>query len=213
MQRSYSLPEQICCLLDDGLRTLFDIPRTTGRPYPAQNQVEPELNAAEIRHAAGCMRVNHAGEVAAQGLYHGQGLVSRATEVRTKMAEAAVEEGDHLAWCSRRLSELHSHRSYLTPLWYTGAFAIGLTAGMIGDKWSLGFLAETERQVVNHLENHLASLPPADTKSRAVVHQMQQDEGAHRDAAVAAGAAELPAVIKGVMRLTSRLMVGVAYYF
>jgi ubiquinone biosynthesis monooxygenase Coq7 len=158
------------------------------------------------------MRINHAGEVAAQGLYHGQALVSRSDTLQQKFEAAAIEEGDHLAWCSERLSALDSHRSWLTPLWYGGSFLIGALAGIAGDKLSLGFLAETETQVMTHLEKHLATLPAEDQKSLAILQQMHEDEKEHRDAAITAGARELPASIKKLMRGISAFMVKTAYW-
>ncbi len=165
----------------------------------------------ERLEAARLMRVNHAGEVCAQALYHGQGLVSRHRNVKEKMQQAMIEEGDHLAWCETRLQELGSHTSYLNPGWYMGSFAIGLLAGLVGDKWSLGFLAETENQVVSHLEKHLQQLPANDKRSLAVLSQMREDESHHRDEAVQAGAAELPGFIKKMMQLVSKVMVKTAY--
>ena len=210
-KRHYSKLDQLCLGFDQALKTIFGHAETTDRPYPAKNIKEPSLTLALQEKSAALMRVNHAGEVAAQALYHGQGLVSRDSHVREKMRHAAIEEGDHLAWCAARLTELGSHTSYLNPLWYTGSFVIGLTAGLVGDKWSLGFLAETENQVVKHLEKHLRLLPKEDTKSVLILQQMQQDEAQHRDDAKESGAAELPRVIKLLMHFTSKIMVNVAY--
>src|SRR5262249_21998040 len=142
--------------------------------------------------SAGLMRINHAGEVCAQALYHGQGLASQSPHVKQKMQQAAVEEGDHFALCRIRFFELGSHTSYLNPLWYAGSFTLGLTAGLVGEKWSLGFLAETEHQVVKHLEKHLNILSNQDHRSYKILQQMQQDEAIHRDEAIKAGASELP---------------------
>ncbi len=210
--RRYSKIDQICVGIDQALQTVFGKPATTGRAYPAAVQAESELTPIETKHAAGLMRVNHTGEVCAQALYHGQGLVSRRVDVKEKMQQAMVEEGDHLAWCQQRLTELGSHTSYLKPIWYGGSFMIGLTAGLIGDKWSLGFLAETEQQVVQHLENHLTLLPSADQKSHTILQQMQQDESQHHDDAKKAGAAELPRGIKTLMQWTSKIMVKISYW-
>jgi ubiquinone biosynthesis monooxygenase Coq7 len=160
---------------------------------------------------AGLLRVDHAGEVCAQALYQGQALTARRADVRSRLEQAAREENDHLAWCGRRLEELGSHRSLLNPLWYAGSFAIGALAGLAGDRWSLGFLAETERQVVRHLDGHLADLPPDDMKSRAILEQMREDEGRHATTAVDAGAAELPGAVKGLMAGVSRVLTAVAY--
>jgi len=169
------------------------------------------MSAAEKKHAAGLMRVNHAGEVSAQGLYSGQALTARLPDVREKMERAALEENDHLEWCERRLEELGSHKSLLNPLWYFGSFAIGAAAGIAGDKWSLGFVAETEHQVIKHLDEHLESLPEQDAKSRAVVEQMKEDEAHHATVALQHGGAELPEPVKKVMGLTSKVMTTLAY--
>jgi ubiquinone biosynthesis monooxygenase Coq7 len=157
------------------------------------------------------MRVNHAGEISAQGLYRGQAATAQLASVREKMEDAAQEEYDHLAWCKRRLSELDSHPSLLAPLWYTGSFAMGAIAGAAGDKWSLGFLAETERQVVKHLEGHFDKLPAEDGRSRVILEQMQRDEAAHAQTAVDAGAKELPQPLKKMMTLVARVMTSTAY--
>jgi len=158
------------------------------------------------------MRINHAGEVCAQALYQGQAVASRDLAVQEKMQQAALEEGDHLDWCRRRLDELGSQTSYFNPLWYAGSFCIGMAAGMIGDKWSLGFVAETERQVIKHLTGHMALLPQQDQRSYKILKKMEEDEARHRDTAIESGAHELPGYIKSVMALTSRIMVKTAYY-
>lgn len=210
--RNFTKLDSLCLRIDQALKAVCGHSATTGRQYPAKGLTEPSLNESERKHAAALMRVNHAGEVSAQALYHGQGLVSRCTDVRDKMQTAAVEEGDHLAWCSQRLTELGSHTSYLNPLWYAGSFAIGVTAGLVGDQWSLGFLAETENQVVKHLEKHLSLLPNQDDKSAQILQQMQQDEAQHRDDAIKAGAAQLPTFVKQLMSFTSMVMVKTAYW-
>jgi 3-demethoxyubiquinol 3-hydroxylase len=209
-QRRYSMSDQVCLSIDQAVRVVFGIPLATGRQYPARLEPEPHLSAGQTRHSAALMRVNHAGEVCAQALYHGQTLISRDPKVREKMEKAALEEGDHLAWCNERLQELHSHRSYLNPFWYAGSFIIGLTAGLWGDRWSLGFLAETEQQVVLHLQEHLKVLSSEDIKSLKVIQQIQEDEAKHRDDAIELGAKELPATIKKWMRFVSKLMVKTA---
>ena len=158
------------------------------------------------------MRVNHAGEVAAQALYKGHAAVARDSAVEQQMQHAADEEFDHLAWCEQRLSELGETPSRLSPLWYTGAFAIGAASGILGDRWSLGFIAETERQVCDHLDAHLQRLPAADLKSRAIVTQMRDEERKHGEDAVAAGAAELPGPVKRLMRVTAKIMTRTAYW-
>jgi len=158
------------------------------------------------------MRVNHAGEVAAQGLYHGQVLTARSAATREAMRRAAAEEGDHLAWCRDRLEELGSRTSLLNPIWYAGSVAIGAAAGLLGDRLSLGFMAETERQVEGHLDGHLERLPADDLRSRAIVEQMKEDEVGHGQSALAAGGAELPAPVPHLMRLVARFMTGTAYW-
>ncbi|WP_041523687.1 2-polyprenyl-3-methyl-6-methoxy-1,4-benzoquinone monooxygenase [Gilvimarinus agarilyticus] len=182
------------------------------RPTPAQALPENELNKAERHHAAGLMRVNHAGEVCAQALYQGQALTAQLPDVREQMREAATEEEDHLHWCQTRLTELNSHTSYLNPLWYGASFAIGATAGLIGDKVSLGFVAATEQQVCKHLESHLKSLPAADVKSRAIVETMLDDEARHAHTALEAGGIRFPGPVKALMTLTSKAMTKASYY-
>ena len=169
------------------------------------------LDAVERKHAAGLMRVNHVGEVCAQALYQSQKLVARNPEIQEMLDHSGQEEMDHLAWCENRLQELGSHTSYLNPLWYAGSFAIGLAAGLAGDKWSLGFVAETEKQVENHLESHLEKLPKEDQRSRAIVDQMRIDEIAHGQAAKNAGGANLPEPIQKIMQAMSKIMTTTAY--
>ena len=169
------------------------------------------LDAAERKHAAGLMRVNHVGEVCAQALYQSQKLVARNPEIQEMLDHSGQEEMDHLAWCETRLHELGSHTSYLNPLWYAGSFAIGLAAGLAGDKWSLGFVAETEKQVENHLEGHLETLPKEDQRSRAIVDQMRLDEIAHGQAAKNAGGVNLPDPIQKIMQAMSKVMTTTAY--
>ena len=211
-RRKYSKIDQILMGFDQALGAAFGREITAGRVCPAEGQAESHLNERERRHAAGLMRVDHAGEIAAQALYQGQGLTARSQGVRQSMARAAAEEIDHLAWCEKRLQALNSHTSYLAPVWYTGSFAIGAVAGAVGDKWSLGFVAETERQVVKHLDEHLQQLPRNDNESRAILRQMREDESHHATAALEAGAAELPDVIKGLMTLCSKVMTTTAYW-
>jgi ubiquinone biosynthesis monooxygenase Coq7 len=169
------------------------------------------LDAKQREHAAGLMRVNHVGEVCAQALYQSQKLVARNPEIRQMLDHSGQEEMDHLAWCETRLQELGSHTSYLNPIWYAGSFAIGLAAGLAGDKWSLGFVAETEKQVENHLESHLQKLPVEDDRSRAIVEQMRIDEIEHGQAAIVAGGAVLPESIQKVMQAMSKVMTTAAY--
>src|SRR5688572_12854305 len=197
-------------LADSGLSASFGRPASS-RPtpgIPAAHLVDP----GRRRHAAGLMRVNHAGEIAAQGLYHGQALTARDAETQAALRRAAAEEGDHLAWCRDRLDELGSRPSLLNPIWYAGSVAIGALAGLFGDRASLGFMAETERQVEGHLADHLDRLPADDVRSRTIVEQMQADEIGHGRAAVAAGAATLPEPVPRLMRLTARFMTGTAYW-
>jgi ubiquinone biosynthesis monooxygenase Coq7 len=211
--RHYSPLDQLCISLDTALRTVSGgAVATSGRAYPAAHTAETDLTPAERKHSAGLMRVNHAGEVSAQALYQGQALVSRNAHIREHLQQAAVEEGDHLRWCQLRLAELESSASLLNPLWYLGAFVIGLSAGAISDECSLGFVAETELQVGKHLEKHLAALPAQDKKSMQILQQMQQDEAQHQTQALASGAINLPDWVKQMMALTSKIMVKTAYW-
>jgi len=210
--RHYTLLDHLCLGIDQALRAVLANAKTTERTYPAKNEREADLTLEQRKQAAALMRINHAGEVCAQALYQAQGLVSHRPELREKLQRAAIEEGDHLAWCHTRLVELGSHVSYLNPFWYAGSFAIGLAAGVIGDRWSLGFLAETENQVVKHLEKHLQLLPSGDQKSYKILQQMHQDEAEHRDYAINEGAAILPEWVKKVMQMTSKIMVKTAYW-
>ena len=182
------------------------------RPTPGSDiQSTALLDVKEREHAAGLMRVNHVGEVCAQALYQSQKLVARNSEIRQMLDHSGQEEMDHLAWCETRLQELGSHTSYLNPIWYAGSFVIGLAAGLAGDKWSLGFVAETEKQVENHLESHLQKLPVEDQRSRAIVDQMRIDEIEHGQAAIAAGGAVLPEPIQKLMQGMSKVMTSTAY--
>lgn len=184
----------------------------TRRPTPGSDkQSTTLLDAKEREHAAGLMRVNHVGEVCAQALYQSQKLVARNPEIRQMLDHSGQEEMDHLAWCETRLQELGSHTSYLNPIWYAGSFAIGLAAGLAGDKWSLGFVAETEKQVEDHLESHLEKLPVEDDRSRAIVDQMRIDEIEHGQAAISAGGATLPEPIQKLMQVMSKVMTTTAY--
>ena len=199
--------DQLFSSLDRGLRSTFSKP-PADRISPAESFAEDPIagNPMQQERSAALMRVNHVGEVCAQALYQGQALTSRSADVKNKMQEAADEEIDHLNWCYQRIEQLDGHTSYLNPFWYAGSFALGVGAGLAGDKWSLGFLAETERQVVEHLHSHLDRLPEEDTISRAVVEQMAIDEAKHAEMAVDNGAAELPQPIKDLMRITARFM-------
>jgi ubiquinone biosynthesis monooxygenase Coq7 len=194
---------------DRALRTLF-APATSGRAIPGEQSPEAQLTDAQREHARGLMRVNHTGEICAQALYDGQMLVARDERVRALLARAASEETEHLAWTERRLTELGGRKSVLNPFFYAGSFALGALAGLAGDRWSLGFLAETERQVEQHLDGHLRRLPADDAKSRAVLEQMKADEAGHAVSARREGAAELPAAVRNAMHAASKLMTGSA---
>jgi ubiquinone biosynthesis monooxygenase Coq7 len=197
--------------LDQALRTLVPGSVAAERANPADNTAAAQLSPEEKRHAAGLMRINHTGEVCAQALYQGQALTARLPDVRGSMERAAKEECDHLNWCETRLDELDSRPSLLNPLWYGMSFGLGALAGLAGDKWSLGFVAETEKQVVKHLEEHLQSLPATDDRSRRILEQMHTDEGKHATVAMEAGAADLPAPVKDVMGLMARVMKTTVY--
>ena len=203
--------DHIIIELDRALRTLF-APATSTREVPGRRAKEATLSDEEKAHAGALMRINHVGEVCAQALYQGQALTSRDPQLRLALAQAAGEEIEHLAWTEHRLAELGERTSLLNPLWYLGALTIGTAAGKLGDPWSLGFLAETERQVEAHLDSHLRDLPMQDIKSRAIVEQMRSDEIAHAETAVRLGARELPAVMKRIMKLASLLMTRTAYH-
>jgi ubiquinone biosynthesis monooxygenase Coq7 len=202
--------DRVIVELDRALRAVAGVAQAA-RPTPGAEFPEAEMPHAAREHAAALMRVNHVGEVCAQALYQGQALVARGTEAREAFAHAAREEEDHLAWSAERIHELQGRTSLLNPLWYAGAFAIGAAAGTLGDRWNLAFLAETERQVEEHLAGHLHALPAEDRRTRAVVEAMRSDEARHRETAVRLGAAELPPPLKLAMRLASRLMTSVAY--
>ena len=209
--RHYSLTDTFLINIDQALRTVFNHRQTTGRANPGLVQ-QSTLNSAERRQAARLMRVNHTGEVCAQALYQGQALGAEHTAVRASMRQAAAEENDHLAWCNTRLRELGSRPSILNPVFYAGSFCIGALAGKIGDRWSLGFVAETEHQVVRHLEKHLKRLPAKDHKSQAILAQMKIDEQRHATQALAAGGASLPLPIRLLMKTVSKTMTKSTYW-
>lgn len=214
-ERRFSLLDHFLASLNHGLNALFVEKSQDGRERPnpsAEVENEEALSPTEMRQSAGLMRVNHCGEVCAQALYIGQSLTTRDPHLRDTFQKAAEEEKDHLVWCEQRLNELRSHTSYFNPLWYTGSLVIGFCASMAGKAWNLGFLAETEQQVSEHLERHLSKLPMHDLKSRVIVLQMQQDEKKHQHAAISLGAKELPAPIKAGMKALSKVMTTVAYY-
>lgn len=197
--------------LDRALGAAFGRPAYARRPNPAGAVPESRLSADERTHAAGLMRVNHAGEVAAQALYQAHAFWARDPQVSATMEQSAREEEDHLAWCEDRLQALGSRPSLLQPLWFAGSFAIGSVASLLGDRWGLGFVAETERQVVRHLDSHLGSLPAEDAPSRAIVRQMREDESRHASQAVQAGGTELPSPVRQVMSAVARVMTTLAY--
>lgn len=210
--RQYTTLDRFCLGLDQVVRALHNTAKTTGKINPAKDIHEHALTESERKQSAALMRINHAGEICAQALYHGQSIVSRTPAIQAKMQQAALEEGDHLSWCHQRLEELGSHASYLNPAWYAGSFCIGMAAGMIGDEWSLGFVAETEHQVIQHLKRHLHQLPKQDERSHAILAQMEKDEAKHRDEAMASGAHLLPKVIQIGMSFASKIMVKTAYW-
>jgi ubiquinone biosynthesis monooxygenase Coq7 len=203
--------DRLITAFDNGLRTLL-APAHGARAVPGDALQEPDMSAPERASAAALMRVNHTGEICAQALYQGQALTARNALARSALEQAAVEETDHLAWTAQRIEELGGRASLLNPLWYVGSFAMGAAAGLLGDKWNLGFLAETERQVEGHLEGHLDRLPRQDEKSRAIVNAMKADEARHACTAVDHGAAELPGPVKLAMKLGSRVMTRTAYW-
>jgi ubiquinone biosynthesis monooxygenase Coq7 len=210
--RQYSTIDTLLMNFDQGLRTVFGRAPTTGRGNPAETIPENDLKPAEQRHAARLMRVNHTGEICAQALYQGQALTARENEVRSSLERAAAEENDHLDWCESRIKDLGSHTSVLNPLFYGASLTLGALAGQAGDRWSLGFLAETERQVVRHLEGHLHQLPQQDRKSRAILEKMKEDENRHANGAVDAGGAELPLPLRLLMRTASKVMTKTTYW-
>jgi len=203
-------PDQLIGEFDRALRAIAGVAHAV-RPSPADAVAEAELQAEERAHAAALMRVNHVGEVCAQALYQGQALTARDAHVKERLREAQHEEEDHLAWSAARIAELGGTPSLLNPLWYAGALALGAAAGALGDRWNLAFLAETERQVEEHLAGHLATLPTEDRRTRAVVEAMRADEARHRASAIELGAATLPAPLREAMRLAAKVMTTVAY--
>jgi 3-demethoxyubiquinol 3-hydroxylase len=209
--RDYTPADRLIGAFDQALRTLFG-GNSAARPYPAEGIAETVEQLTDRRHAAALMRVNHSGEVAAQALYQGQATVAGSSSTQSALLEAAREETDHLAWCATRIQELGGRTSLLNPLWYAGSFAIGALAGLAGDRTSLGFVAETERQVVEHLEGHLHRLPQTDARTRAIVQQMSADEARHGHNATSAGGATLPPIARVLMKATARIMTRTAYW-
>jgi len=211
-KRQLSPLDKILAGANNALRTVASPAGRPARSNPSENVEDAGLDSKQKAHAAGLMRVNHAGEVAAQALYQGHASVARDKNIEAQMKHAADEEFDHLAWCEQRLDELGYRPSRLSPLWYAGAFTIGAASGVLGDKWSLGFIAETEKQVCSHLDSHLDRLPEDDAKSRAILQQMREEEKEHGENAIDAGAAELPRPIIRLMRATAKLMTNTAYW-
>ena len=209
--RQYTGLDKLINQFDQALRSLVPGATTAHRENPA-NDENTQLAVSEARHVAGLMRVNHSGEVCAQALYHGQALTAKLPNVRQEMEHAAIEEQDHLAWCEDRLKELDSHTSLLNPVWYSLSFGMGALAGIAGDKYSLGFVAETERQVSLHLMDHISQLPPQDERSRKILTQMNEDELQHRDTALNAGGVDLPIPVRITMTAISKLMTKTSYY-
>jgi ubiquinone biosynthesis monooxygenase Coq7 len=203
--------DRLIVSFDRGLRTLF-APAMSVRGVPGEDLPESDMDTGARQHAAALMRVNHVGETCAQALYQGQALTARTSGAQEALERAAQEETEHLAWTESRINELGGRKSLLNPVWYAGSFAMGAAAGLLGDRWNLGFLAETERQVVAHLSSHISMLPPEDLKSRAIVEEMREDEARHATAAIEHGAAELPAPARLLMRFASRVMTKTAYW-
>ena len=211
MNRNYSRLDHLIISVDNALRMSSGETVEAKRTNPATDVPEVMMEEPQRQHAAGLMRINHAGEICAQALYAGQAATARNPEVQAEMQQAADEEIDHLSWCKERLDELESRPSLLAPLWYAGSFAIGAAAGLAGDGWSLGFLKETENQVEAHLENHISRLPPEDERSRAILDQMKIDEAKHAQMAEDSGAFDLPQPVRRLMKLTAGAMKAVAY--
>jgi ubiquinone biosynthesis monooxygenase Coq7 len=211
MSRSYSAIDRLIISFDGALRMATGQAHKARRENPAANTPEVMMDEENRLHAAGLMRINHAGEVCAQALYAGQAATARNPAVQAEMQQAANEEIDHLSWCKDRLDELESRPSLLDPLWYAGSFAIGAAAGLAGDGWSLGFLKETENQVEAHLESHIEKLPPEDARSRAILDQMKIDEAKHAQMAEDSGAYELPKPVRKLMKTTAGVMKTIAY--
>jgi 3-demethoxyubiquinol 3-hydroxylase len=203
--------DRLIASFDRGLRTIF-ASAVSARGSPGEDLPEAQMDPAQREHAAALMRVNHTGEVCAQALYQGQALTARNREAQSALERAAQEETEHLAWTEQRIGELGGRKSLLNPVFYAGSFAIGAVAGLLGDRWNLGFLAETERQVVEHLDGHLRKLPAEDRKSRAIVGEMRMDEARHATTALEHGASELPAPARVLMRLASSVMTRMSYW-
>lgn len=210
--RKFTFIDNLIMAADAAIKTITNNLPPETRLNPASSYDDTDLTAAERKEIVGLMRVNHAGEISAQALYQGQALVARSEKVKSRLQRSAMEENDHLHWTKGRLQELNGQPSYLNPIWYVGSFCIGAGAGLIGDKWSLGFLAETEHQVMRHLKDHMQKIPGKDKKSHAILEQMYTDESHHAHVAVDNGAAELPYPVKKVMNLMSKVMTKTAYW-
>jgi ubiquinone biosynthesis monooxygenase Coq7 len=210
--RSYSPVDHLLMNFDQALSTLFGRPKVTERTNPAERYDDVDLADDERLHIGRLMRINHTGEVCAQALYQGQTLTARTAEVRERLERSAREESDHLAWCEQRIDELGGRKSLLNPLWYASSFAIGAAAGLAGDKWSLGFVVETERQVEDHLDDHIVQVPADDHRTRAIIEQMKADEIHHANVARASGGAQLPGPVKLAMRAVSKVMTKGVYW-
>jgi 3-demethoxyubiquinol 3-hydroxylase len=211
-ERNYSVLDHFINTIDEHMGAFLNQPQQTLRAYPADKVAHSVLTESERRQSEGFMRVNHAGEVSAQALYKAQAITARDSQVRDAMERSAEEEIDHLVWCEERLHELGGRTSHLGPFWFLGSFTIGSLAGLIGDKWNLGFVVETENQVVTHLDEHLEKIAENDLRSRAVLEQMREDEAHHASIALRAGAKELPVPVKKLMQLSSKIMTKTAYW-
>ncbi len=212
LELKYTFFDKLCLQFDQALKTIVPTPHLLVRTNPAVAKHEAPLTEQEKKQVAALMRVNHVGEICAQALYKGQALTATSPEVRTQLQHAAVEEMDHLVWCIERLDQINGRTSYLLVFWYTGAFILGALTGSLGDRWSLGFVAETEHQVSEHLQRHLAKLPACDDKTRAILMTMQVEEAQHADLATATGGQTLPKPMQLLMQLAARFMTTTAYY-
>jgi len=211
--RSFNTTDHFLSQIDKGLRTLLVKPSAKNAVSPADDiDSRSDLNESDKKIAARLMRVNHAGEIAAQGLYHGHMLVAKDKDIKQKFNQSAEDEEAHLRWCEKRLDELQDRPSVFTPVWYLGSYAMGAAVGMLGDKWSLGFVSETEKQVVKHIDKHLSRLPEDDIKSREILLKMREDEALHDKNAQAAGAYELPQPAKTLMNAVSKIMTKTSYW-
>ncbi|MGB5834961.1 MAG: 2-polyprenyl-3-methyl-6-methoxy-1,4-benzoquinone monooxygenase [Thiohalocapsa sp.] len=210
--RRYSPVDEVLINLDQAVRTLIGRPKLTERRNPGEHHDDVDLSDDERRHIGRLMRVNHTGEVCAQALYQGQAMTARAPDVRQRLERSAREENDHLAWCEQRIDELGGRKSLLNPLWYLSSFAMGAAAGLAGDRWSLGFVVETERQVEDHLDDHISQVPADDLRTHAIIEQMKADEIHHAEVAYEAGGAELPTPVKFAMQAVSKVMTKGVYW-